>query len=244
MADANVDVKLEFSPGVYILRETVYSQELCSLKESFNATVGTLYANSSVKVSEVAESENCVRGKIENGWITIFDRSKSKPAAALILHADFVDFATQIRAKFQPRYLVLTSDNQLSVYTDDTMRALSNTLDMKKTEIQVGEQGFQLKSGYKTWIFSPDENQKQQWLNVLNVNSGEEGGKGEGEPGTPAIMQDQRAELLRRPSAPALPSDPESIPLPPNWAMAKDVQGRTYYIDHVSRTTQWTHPSL
>jgi len=244
MADANGDVKLEFSPGVYILRETLYSQELCSLQESFNATVGTLYANSSVTVSEVSESENCVRGKIENGWITIFDRSKLKPAATLIRHADFVDFATQIRAKFQKRYLVLTNDNQLSVYTDDTLRALSNTLDMGKAEIQVGEQGFQLKSGYKTWIFSPDENQKQQWLNVLKVNSGEERGEGEGDPGAPNDVQDQRAQLMRRPSAPALPADPASTSLPPNWEMTKDRQGRTYYIDHVNKTTQWTHPSL
>ena len=68
---------------------------------------------------------------------------------------------------------------------------------------------------------------------------GEERGEGEGEPGAPNDVQDQRAQLMRRPSAPALPADPAFTPLPPNWEMAKDVQGRTYYIDHVNKTTQW-----
>nr|2N8S_A Chain A, E3 ubiquitin-protein ligase NEDD4 [Rattus norvegicus] len=32
-------------------------------------------------------------------------------------------------------------------------------------------------------------------------------------------------------------------PLPPGWEERQDVLGRTYYVNHESRTTQWKRPS-
>lgn len=232
--------KIEYEPGTYILRETIYAQEHCSLTESFNATDGTHYANSSLLVTDIQISENCIRGKIkDSGWITISDPSKAKPSAYLILHAEYVDFSTSLRAKFQPRYLVLTSDNQLSAYTDDSLRGKQGTLDLKGADIQVGEQGFQIKNRYRTWIFSPkNETEKQQWLNVLRIKKGGEDAGGEGEPNP--------ISLLRRASAPAYEAHLEAakLELPPNWQEAKSPDGRVYYVNHVNKTTQWRHPGL
>ncbi|XP_076448930.1 NEDD4-like E3 ubiquitin-protein ligase WWP2 [Babylonia areolata] len=39
----------------------------------------------------------------------------------------------------------------------------------------------------------------------------------------------------------ASPADPEH-PLPTGWEMRKDSQGRTYYVDHNTRTTTWERP--
>lgn len=33
-------------------------------------------------------------------------------------------------------------------------------------------------------------------------------------------------------------------PLPPGWEEKKDAQGRTFYVDHVNRKTQWTRPVI
>lgn len=32
-------------------------------------------------------------------------------------------------------------------------------------------------------------------------------------------------------------------PLPPGWEERQDANGRTYYVNHVARFTQWEHPS-
>lgn len=31
--------------------------------------------------------------------------------------------------------------------------------------------------------------------------------------------------------------------MPPGWEERQDANGRTYYVNHVARTTQWTHPA-
>ena len=31
--------------------------------------------------------------------------------------------------------------------------------------------------------------------------------------------------------------------LPPGWEERQDANGRTYYVNHVARSTQWNHPS-
>ena len=36
-----------------------------------------------------------------------------------------------------------------------------------------------------------------------------------------------------------VPSDP----LPIHWEERQDANGRTYYVDHVRRTTQWERPT-
>lgn len=42
----------------------------------------------------------------------------------------------------------------------------------------------------------------------------------------------------------SVPSEnPNVEPLPPGWEERKDQQGRTYYVNHNSRTTQWARPS-
>lgn len=40
-----------------------------------------------------------------------------------------------------------------------------------------------------------------------------------------------------------LPHPPEPSPLPPGWEERQDVLGRTYYVNHESRRTQWKRPS-
>ena len=37
---------------------------------------------------------------------------------------------------------------------------------------------------------------------------------------------------------------PQEEPLPPGWEERVDSQGRTFYVNHNSRTTQWERPSL
>jgi len=41
--------------------------------------------------------------------------------------------------------------------------------------------------------------------------------------------------------SPKLPPLAEE-PLPAGWEMRKDPQGRTYFVDHKSKTTTWTDP--
>ena len=35
-----------------------------------------------------------------------------------------------------------------------------------------------------------------------------------------------------------------SLALPVGWEERTDANGRTYYVNHIARTTQWQHPSL
>lgn len=35
-----------------------------------------------------------------------------------------------------------------------------------------------------------------------------------------------------------------SIPLPTGWEERQDANGRTYYVNHIARTTQWERPSI
>lgn len=38
-------------------------------------------------------------------------------------------------------------------------------------------------------------------------------------------------------------SGPQEEPLPPGWEERVDSQGRTFYVNHNTRTTQWERPS-
>lgn len=38
-------------------------------------------------------------------------------------------------------------------------------------------------------------------------------------------------------------SAPQEEPLPPGWEERVDSQGRTFYVNHNTRTTQWERPS-
>lgn len=33
------------------------------------------------------------------------------------------------------------------------------------------------------------------------------------------------------------------LPLPSGWEERQDANGRTYYVNHIARTTQWERPS-
>jgi hypothetical protein len=33
-------------------------------------------------------------------------------------------------------------------------------------------------------------------------------------------------------------------PLPSGWEERQDANGRTYYVNHIARTTQWERPSM
>ncbi|XP_052043783.1 E3 ubiquitin-protein ligase NEDD4 [Apodemus sylvaticus] len=55
------------------------------------------------------------------------------------------------------------------------------------------------------------------------------------EPGWVVLDQPDAATHLQHP--------PEPSPLPPGWEERQDVLGRTYYVNHESRRTQWKRPS-
>lgn len=55
------------------------------------------------------------------------------------------------------------------------------------------------------------------------------------EPGWVVLDQPDAATHLQHP--------PEPSPLPPGWEERQDVLGRTYYVNHDSRRTQWKRPS-
>uniref|UniRef100_A0A8C2QPE3 Neural precursor cell expressed, developmentally down-regulated 4 n=1 Tax=Cricetulus griseus TaxID=10029 RepID=A0A8C2QPE3_CRIGR len=54
------------------------------------------------------------------------------------------------------------------------------------------------------------------------------------EPGWVVLDQPDAASHLQHP--------PEPSPLPPGWEERQDVLGRTYYVNHESRRTQWKRP--
>ena len=35
-----------------------------------------------------------------------------------------------------------------------------------------------------------------------------------------------------------------SVALPAGWEERQDANGRTYYVNHIARTTQWQHPGI
>ncbi|XP_036049835.1 E3 ubiquitin-protein ligase NEDD4 isoform X4 [Onychomys torridus] len=49
--------------------------------------------------------------------------------------------------------------------------------------------------------------------------------------------------VLDQPDAASNLEHPEPSPLPPGWEERQDVLGRTYYVNHESRRTQWKRPS-
>ncbi|KAL1781926.1 E3 ubiquitin-protein ligase NEDD4 isoform X1 [Sigmodon hispidus] len=55
------------------------------------------------------------------------------------------------------------------------------------------------------------------------------------EPGWVVLDQPDAATHLQHP--------PEPAPLPPGWEERQDILGRTYYVNHDSRRTQWKRPS-
>ncbi|XP_008195852.1 E3 ubiquitin-protein ligase Nedd-4 isoform X3 [Tribolium castaneum] len=56
------------------------------------------------------------------------------------------------------------------------------------------------------------------------------------------IMSDGREE---GPAQPVYVNDPfeSNAPLPPGWEERQDANGRTYYVNHIARTTQWERPT-
>ena len=41
----------------------------------------------------------------------------------------------------------------------------------------------------------------------------------------------------------ALPEEEDEQPLPEGWEARQDANGRTFYVDHISRHTQWQRPT-
>ncbi|XP_044264099.1 E3 ubiquitin-protein ligase Nedd-4 isoform X4 [Tribolium madens] len=56
------------------------------------------------------------------------------------------------------------------------------------------------------------------------------------------LMSDGREE---GPAQPVYVNDPfeSNAPLPPGWEERQDANGRTYYVNHIARTTQWERPT-
>ncbi|KAL8392113.1 hypothetical protein RB595_002342 [Gaeumannomyces hyphopodioides] len=63
----------------------------------------------------------------------------------------------------------------------------------------------------------------------------------------PAKFRALQAAGVLNPSASDLPAfalqlDADDHPVPERWERRRDGQGRAYYLDHESKTTQWEHP--
>ncbi|XP_050996402.1 E3 ubiquitin-protein ligase NEDD4 [Acomys russatus] len=77
---------------------------------------------------------------------------------------------------------------------------------------------------------------KMTYLPKTNGSEEENGDQVEElEPGWVVLDQPDAASHLQHP--------PEPSPLPPGWEERQDVLGRTYYVNHESRRTQWKRPS-
>ncbi|XP_055454325.1 E3 ubiquitin-protein ligase NEDD4 isoform X2 [Psammomys obesus] len=77
---------------------------------------------------------------------------------------------------------------------------------------------------------------KMTYLPKTNGSEEENGDQVEElEPGWVVLDQPDAATHLQHP--------PEPSPLPPGWEERQDVLGRTYYVNHDSRRTQWKRPS-
>lgn len=48
--------------------------------------------------------------------------------------------------------------------------------------------------------------------------------------------------VLKEGKMPKSLSKNESVPLPPNWEVREDYDGKTYYIDHARKVTTWIDP--
>ncbi|KAI1296918.1 E3 ubiquitin-protein ligase NEDD4 [Halotydeus destructor] len=66
----------------------------------------------------------------------------------------------------------------------------------------------------------------------------------EGEPGWEVVDADNVSSTGNGPSA--MPEDTSSqlVPLPTGWEERQDANGRTYYVNHIARATQWERPTL
>ena len=69
-------------------------------------------------------------------------------------------------------------------------------------------------------------------VDVQNALDSAASGAAEGDTGGGAAGQDDTD------------SAPQEEPLPPGWEERVDSQGRTFYVNHNTRTTQWERPSL
>ncbi|KAF8793148.1 E3 ubiquitin-protein ligase NEDD4 like protein [Argiope bruennichi] len=67
----------------------------------------------------------------------------------------------------------------------------------------------------------------------------------ETEAGWEMVNADEGAGVEESPASPVTVSTPPSnhSPLPPGWEERQDANGRTYYVNHAARTTQWERPT-
>lgn len=57
--------------------------------------------------------------------------------------------------------------------------------------------------------------------------------------------EDGTTILEETPASPTVVTTPPSnhSPLPPGWEERQDANGRTYYVNHAARSTQWERPT-
>ncbi|XP_066245931.1 E3 ubiquitin-protein ligase Nedd-4 isoform X3 [Euwallacea similis] len=58
------------------------------------------------------------------------------------------------------------------------------------------------------------------------------------------IVGEGREETVSQPILITSNSTESQTPLPPGWEERQDANGRTYYVNHIARTTQWERPTL
>ncbi|XP_066140916.1 E3 ubiquitin-protein ligase Nedd-4 isoform X3 [Euwallacea fornicatus] len=58
------------------------------------------------------------------------------------------------------------------------------------------------------------------------------------------IVGQGREETVSQPVLVTSNSTESQTPLPPGWEERQDANGRTYYVNHIARTTQWERPTL
>lgn len=81
----------------------------------------------------------------------------------------------------------------------------------------------------------------------LTAGSGEESGDWEVLNGaTSSLNGDARSRLPSLAALPAqvAPVEEAPLPLPPGWEERQDANGRTFYVNHLARATQWERPVL
>ncbi|CAF4209435.1 unnamed protein product, partial [Rotaria magnacalcarata] len=56
-------------------------------------------------------------------------------------------------------------------------------------------------------------------------------------------QNDSDFEIITHRDIPESLASSTTQPLPPGWEERQDALGRTYYVDHNTRTTTWTRPN-
>ena len=99
---------------------------------------------------------------------------------------------------------------------------------------------------YHAFVAEPEHQGGESDLGVEELEGGGEGDEEDWEvvanPERPARMTSGLSSLQEA-SRQQPPDSIAALPLPPGWEERQDANGRTYYVNHVARSTQWQRPT-